>query len=121
MKTHGAVHACATDRKRNDQLSESIQRKRNDQLSEKQERSAVGSQLPNARTIARVRQRNGLTAPRVRLAPLLPRQEYPGPQARASNELHEVDRVGPVYLQGSGHRYSIWIGKDVFDGAVGLR
>ncbi len=66
-------------------------------------------------------QRNGLTAPRVRLALLLPRQEWPGPQARASNELHEVDLVGPVYLKGSGHRYSIWVGKDIFDGAVCLR
>jgi hypothetical protein len=77
--------------------------------------------LPCARTIERVLERNGLTAPRVRLAPLLPRQEYPGPQARASNELHEVDLVGPIYLQGSGHRYYIWVGKDAFDGAVCLR
>jgi transposase InsO family protein len=77
--------------------------------------------LPNVRTIERVLQRNGLTAPRVRLAPLLPRQQYPGPQAQASNALHEVDLVGPVYLKGSGHRYYIWVGKDVFDGAVCLR
>lgn len=77
--------------------------------------------LPVERTIERVLERNGLTAPRVRLAPLLPRQEYPGPQARASNELHEVDLVGPIYLQGSGHRYYIWVGKDAFDGAVCLR
>jgi putative transposase len=77
--------------------------------------------LPCERTIERVLQRNGLTAPRVRLAPLLPRQDYPGPQARASNELHEVDLVGPVYLQGGRHRYYIWVGKDVFDGAVCLR
>ena len=77
--------------------------------------------LPNPRTIERVLQRHGLTAPPVRLTPLLPRQEWPGPQARASNELHEVDLVGPVYLQGSGHRYYIWVGKDVFDGAVCLR
>src|SRR5438477_10883235 len=77
--------------------------------------------LPNPRTIERVLQRNGLTAPRVRLAPLLPRQEYPGPQARASNELHEVDLVGPVYLKGSGHRYYIWVGKDAVDGAACLR
>jgi transposase InsO family protein len=77
--------------------------------------------LPHPRTIERVLQRNGLTAPRVRLAPLLPRQEWPGPQARASNELHEVDLVGPVYLLGSGHRYYIWVCKDVFDGAVCLR
>jgi putative transposase len=77
--------------------------------------------LPCERTIGRVLERNGLTAPRVRLAPLLPRQEWPGPQARASNELHEVDLVGPIYLQGSGHRYYIWVGKDAFDGAVCLR
>jgi transposase InsO family protein len=77
--------------------------------------------LPCERTIERVLQRNGLTAPRVRLAPLLPRQEYPGPQARASNQLHEVDLVGPVYLQGRRHRYYIWAGKDAFDGAVCLR
>jgi len=77
--------------------------------------------LPCERTIQRVLQRNGVTAPRVRLAPLLPRQEYPGPQARASNQLHEVDLVGPIYLKGSRHRYSIWVGKDAFDGAVCLR
>jgi len=77
--------------------------------------------LPSPRTIERVLQRNGLTAPRVRFAPLLPRQEYPGPQARASNELHEVDLVGPIYLKGSGHRYYIWVCKDTFDGAVCLR
>ena len=52
--------------------------------------------LPCERTIQRVLQCNGVTAPRVRLAPLLPRQEYPGPQARASNDLHEVDLVGPI-------------------------
>jgi putative transposase len=86
------------------------------------ELKALGVQpLPCERTIERVLQRNGLTAPRVRLAPLLPRQEYPGPQARASNGLHEVDLVGPIYLRGSGHRYYIWIGKDAFDGAVCLR
>jgi transposase InsO family protein len=77
--------------------------------------------LPCERTIERVLERNGLTAPRVRLAPLLPRQQYPGPQARASNELHEVDLVGPVYLKGRRQRYYIWVCKDAFDGAVCLR
>jgi putative transposase len=86
------------------------------------ELKALGTRpLPCARTVERVLERNGLTAPRVRLAPLLPRQEYPGPQARASNELHEVDLVGPVYLKGSGHRYYIWVCKDASDGAVCLR
>ncbi len=77
--------------------------------------------FPAVRTIEPVLQRNGLTTPRVRLAPLLPRQEYPGPQARASNQLHEVDLVGPIYLKGSSRRYYIWLGKDAFDGAVCLR
>jgi putative transposase len=77
--------------------------------------------LPCERTIERVLERHGLTAPRVRLAPLLPRQEWPGPQTRASNDLHEVDLVGPIYLQGNRHRYYIWVGKDIFDGAVCLR
>jgi len=77
--------------------------------------------LPCERTIERILERNGLTAPRVRLAPLLPRQEWPGPQARASNQLHEVDLVGPIYLKSRSHRYYIWIGKDAFDGAVCLR
>lgn len=86
------------------------------------ELKALGTRpLPCARTIERVLERNGLTAPRVRLAPLLPRQEYPGPQARASNDLHEVDLVGPIYLKGRSHRYYIWVCKDTFDGAVCLR
>jgi len=86
------------------------------------ELKALGTRpLPCERTIERVLQRNNLTAPRVRLAPLLPRQEYPGPQARASNDLHEVDLVGPIYLKGSNHRYYIWVCKDAFDGAVCLR
>lgn len=73
--------------------------------------------LPCERTIERVLERNGLTAPRVRLAPLLPRQEWPGPQARASNQLHQVDLVGPIYLKGRRHRYYIWVGKDEASGA----
>jgi hypothetical protein len=77
--------------------------------------------LPRLRTIDRVLQRNGLTAPRVRLAPLLPRQDYPGPQAQHSNHLHEVDLVGPLDLKGRRPRYYIGGCKDAFDGAVCLR
>src|SRR5512135_112255 len=77
--------------------------------------------LPSLRTIERVLQRHGITSPRVRLAKPLPRQVYPAPQAERSNQLHEVDLVGPIYLKGRGHRYYIWVGKDAFDGAVCLR
>jgi hypothetical protein len=55
--------------------------------------------LPSVRTIGRALRRHGLTAPTVRLSPLLPRQEWPSPQALVSNQLHEVDLVGPVYLR----------------------
>jgi hypothetical protein len=68
-----------------------------------------------------VLQRHGITSPRVRLAKPLPRQVYPAPQAERSNQLHEVDLVGPIYLKGRRQRYYIWVGKDAFDGAVCLR
>ena len=77
--------------------------------------------LPSLRTIERVLQRHGITSPRVRLAKPLPRQVYPAPQAEQSNQLHEVDLVGPIYLKGRRQRYYIWVGKDAFDGAVCLR
>jgi transposase InsO family protein len=77
--------------------------------------------LPSTRTIERVLQRHGITLPRERLPRLLPRQDYPSPQARQSNDLHEVDLVGPIYLKGRRQRYYIWVGKDLFDGAVCLR
>ena len=77
--------------------------------------------LPSPRTVERVLQRGGLTLPRERLPRLLPRQVYPAPQAQRSNQLHEVDPVGPIYLKGRKRRYYILVGKDAFDGAVCLR
>jgi transposase InsO family protein len=77
--------------------------------------------LPSVRTIERVLARNGITSPKVRLAPYLSRATYPKPQANASNQLHEVDGVGPIYLKGNRQRYYIFVCKDVYDGAVCLR
>jgi len=77
--------------------------------------------LPCERTIERVLQRNGLTLPRVRLARYLPTQVYPAPQAQVSNQLHQVDLVGPLYLKGQRQRYYIFVCRDAFDGAVGLK
>jgi putative transposase len=77
--------------------------------------------LPSLRTIERILERNGITAPRVRLAPYLSRTTYPKPQANASNQLHEVDGVGPIYLKGNRQRYYIFACKDVYDGSVCLR
>ena len=77
--------------------------------------------LPSVRTIERVLARNGITSPKVHLAPYLSRATYPKPQANASNQLHEVDGVGPIYLKGNRQRYYIFVCKDVYDGAVCLR
>jgi putative transposase len=77
--------------------------------------------LPCVRTIERVLQRNGITLPKVRLARRLPRQDYPGPQATGSNQVHQVDFVGPVYLKGKRQRHYIFVCKDVFDGAVNVK
>ena len=77
--------------------------------------------LPSGRTIERVLERNGETVPKVRLAPYLSRSTYPTPQANYSNQLHQVDAVGPIYLKGNRQRYYIFVGKDAYDGAVCLR
>lgn len=77
--------------------------------------------VPSARTIERVLERNGETIPKVRLAPYLARSSYPKPQANFSNQLHQVDAVGPLYLKGHHQRYYIFTCKDVYDGAVYLK
>jgi putative transposase len=77
--------------------------------------------MPSARTIERVLERNGVTVPKVRLEPYLSRTTYPKPQATTSNQLHQVDGVGPIYLKGNRQRYYIFVCKDVYDGAVCLR
>lgn len=77
--------------------------------------------LPSLRTIERVLERNGITSPKIRLTPYLSRATYPKPQANASNQLHEVDGVGPIYLKGNRQRYYIFVCKDVYDGVVCLR
>ncbi len=77
--------------------------------------------VPCARTIERVLQRNGVTLPRVRLARFLPTHVYPTPQVQDSNQLHQVDLVGPIYLKGQKQRYYIFVCKDVFDGAICLK
>lgn len=74
--------------------------------------------LPTLRTIERILQRANLTSPRLRLARRLPRSSYPAPQAHDSNQLHQVDLVGPRYLQGDKTKYYFAVCKDAFDQSV---
>ncbi len=76
--------------------------------------------LPTLRTIERILQRSNLTSPHVRLARRLPRSIYPGPQAHDSNQLHQVDLVGPRYLQDDTPKYYFAVCKDAFDQSVYL-
>ncbi len=77
--------------------------------------------LPALRTIERVLQRQGISVPRVRLARFLSDRPYPTAPPHESNQLHELDLVGPIYLKGKRQRYYIFVCKDVFDGAVCLK
>lgn len=85
----------------------------------RQELEALGlSPLPSLRTIERVLERSHLTCPPLRLARRLAHADYPGPQAHDTNQLHQVDVVGPRFLWGKKHRYYFLVGKDAFDQAV---
>jgi hypothetical protein len=68
--------------------------------------------VPALRTIERILQRAHLTSPRIRLAWRLPRTEYPGPHAVESNQVRQVDLVGPRYLTGDKTKYYFYICKD---------
>jgi hypothetical protein len=72
------------------------------------------------RTIARILKQAGLTNPSLRVAQPLARSDYPAPRAQDSNQVHQVDGVGPRYLKGDKTRYYILVCKDVFDQAVYL-
>jgi hypothetical protein len=74
--------------------------------------------LPSVRTIARILQRAGHTNPAFRCAPSLAHSDYPGPRARDSNQVHQIDGVGPRCLKEDQTRYDVLVCQDVFDQAV---
>jgi len=76
------------------------------------------SPLPSARTIERIVNRAGLSCPPLQLAPRIARSQYPGPQAQESNQVHQVDFVGPRYLRNDRTRYYFLVCRDVFDQAI---
>lgn len=76
--------------------------------------------LPSPRTIERVLARNGMSVPRVKVSRYVSSHSYPTPQSSESNELHQVDVVGPLHLKGKGKRFYILVCRDVYDGAVFL-
>jgi len=83
-------------------------------------KSLGDSPLPALRTIEAIINRAHLSCPPLRLARRLTSSEYPGPVARDSNEVHQVDLVGPRDLQGDSTDYYFLICRDSFDGALYL-
>jgi transposase InsO family protein len=74
--------------------------------------------LPTERTIERVLQRANLTSPPLHLARRVAPTAYPGPQAYDSNQVQQVDLVGPRYLTGDKTKYYFLVCKDIFDQSV---
>ncbi len=74
--------------------------------------------IPTIRTIERILQRANLTSPPLRLARRVSHTLYPGPQAHDTNEVHQVDLVGPRFLEGDPTKYYFAICKDAFDQSV---
>jgi len=73
------------------------------------------SPLPSLRTIERILHEEGLTTPRCKqkTAPAL--REYPAPSGRDSNDVHQLDLIGPRYLLGEGTKFYFVVVKDIFD------
>ena len=76
------------------------------------------SPVPTFRTIERILERAHITSPRVRLARRIPKTQYPMPKATDTNQIHQVDLVGPRYLSQDKTKYYFYICKDTFDQQV---
>jgi len=76
------------------------------------------SPIPALRTIERTLQRAHITSPHIRLSRRVANTQYPMPRTEDSNQVHQVDLVGPRYLKGSQTKYYFCICKDAFDQQV---
>lgn len=76
------------------------------------------SPVPTLRSIERVLERAYLTSPRLRLVQRIPSSQYPMPKADDTNQVHQVDLVGPRYLSQDKTKYYFYVCKDAFDQQV---
>jgi len=76
------------------------------------------AQLPSLRTVERVLQTAGRTSPAFPLQPSVGSSDYPHWHLTRSNQLHELDLVGPRYLKGSHRQWFFLVYRDVYDHAV---
>jgi putative transposase len=74
--------------------------------------------LPSLRTIERVLQTGGRTSAAFRPQPQTTSSSYPSPHVRHSNQLHQIDLIGPRYLKGSRRQWFFLVYRDTYDQAV---
>ena len=74
--------------------------------------------LPSSRQIERVLQQSGRTSPAFRLEPDAKTTSYPAPVAKHSNQVHQMDLIGPRHLKGARGRYHFLTCVDIYDHAV---
>lgn len=74
--------------------------------------------LPSLRTIERVLHASGRTSRPFRVQSRVHASDYPQPHATHSNQLHQMDLIGPRYLKGSRRRWFFLVYRDVYDQAV---
>lgn len=67
------------------------------------------SPVPTLRTIERVLERAHVTSPRLRLAQRIPKTQYPMPKANDTNQVHQIDLVGPRYLNQDKTKYYFYV------------
>jgi hypothetical protein len=75
-------------------------------------------ELPSLRTIERVLQEAGRTSPAFRPRPSTTSHDYPARPATRSNQLHQLDLIGPRYLKGSRRQWFFLVYRDVYDHAI---
>jgi len=74
--------------------------------------------LPSLRTIERILQTRGRTSRAFRLQPRAASSDYPQWHLTRSNQLHELDLVGPRYLKSSRRQWFFLVYRDVYDHQV---
>jgi hypothetical protein len=74
--------------------------------------------LPSLRTIERVLQTSQRTAPAFHSQPRVASNDYPGVRASHSNQVHQLDLIGPRYLKGSRRQWFFLVYQDSYDQAV---
>ena len=74
--------------------------------------------VPSVPTIERILHRAGRTSPAFRPQPCASSIDYPLPRATHSNQVHQLDMIGPRYLKGSRRQWFFVVYRDTYDHAV---